>query len=189
MEPVESRLEGRGSPKKEASPGKAQSPRSKFVRLLARALIFGLVAAAFSGFLRAARTQQVAEAKPTVTQQSSPSNPTPTEKEAPTSPAPVEQEEEVWPYELRLGDCIFLPGTPGEDPVEVGKVRRIDCSRPHEAEIVEVFEVEGAEYPGPDALAQIGQERCADGNYWFLPSEYGWHELGDRQISCVNPNS
>ncbi|EYR62628.1 septum formation protein [Actinotalea ferrariae CF5-4] len=108
--------------------------------------------------------------------------------------------------ELEVGDCLLAPQ---EVQAEVGSVRLVPCTDPHEQEVyaVEVYEdADGAtpeEYPGEAVLTSFAEGRCLetfagyvgtdyrDSSLFFtylLPSPRGWQGAGreaDRSIVCV----
>jgi hypothetical protein len=90
-------------------------------------------------------------------------------------------------FDLEVGDCIVPPESTAFRSIEVERVRTVDCSEPHDAEVVAVFEVEGRpwEFPGDEALFREAQQRCpAKCSLYIYPTRQSWN-VGDRMITCI----
>jgi hypothetical protein len=105
-------------------------------------------------------------------------------------------------FDLEVGDCIVPPeSTPGET-VDVERVRTVDCSEPHDAEVIAVFEIERDKgegsmpsardplshlrYPGDETLFREAQQGCPPkSTFYFYPTEESWTQMGDREVACV----
>jgi hypothetical protein len=106
---------------------------------------------------------------------------------------------------LIVGDCFDLPAAT-DDAVDGGEVVIVDavdgraCGREHLAEVVAVFDLEEATYPGDDVMTSIAFERCgtpADKYLGaphgsegldlltFYPTETTWRDVADRQVVCA----
>jgi hypothetical protein len=89
-------------------------------------------------------------------------------------------------FELQVGDCIVPPDATADEGVQLDDVRTVDCSEPHDGEVIAVFDIEGDAYPGDETLFQMAVERCpsAASNYLY-PSEESWYDLDDREVACI----
>jgi hypothetical protein len=88
-------------------------------------------------------------------------------------------------FDLEVGDCIVSPGA-GAEEKEVERVRTVDCSELHDGEVVALFDIEGDDFPGEDALFDMALEGCpSEASTYLYPTEDSWNELGDRQITCI----
>ena len=87
--------------------------------------------------------------------------------------------------ELEVGDCIVPPDVTSDETVDVERVRTVDCSEPHDGEVVSVFELDGFTYPGDDVLFNRAFEQCPqESSLVFYPTEESWSQ-GDREVACV----
>lgn len=89
-------------------------------------------------------------------------------------------------FDLEVGDCIVPPPDISVDEsIEVERVVTVDCSEPHDGEVVAVFELNGFTYPGDDDLFNRAYDQCPEtATVVFYPSEDTWSE-GDREVACV----
>jgi len=88
-------------------------------------------------------------------------------------------------YDLEVGDCIVPPETEAGETIEVGRVKKVDCSAPHDGEVTAVFDVELDEYPGDTALFDMVIERCPERSSTAIyPTEETWGN-GDREAVCI----
>ncbi len=88
-------------------------------------------------------------------------------------------------FDLEVGDCVVSLGTAAE-PADVERVYTVDCSELHDGEVVALFDVEGDDFPGEDALIDIGAEGCpSEASTYRYPTEDSWNELGEREIACI----
>nr|WP_297425252.1 septum formation family protein [uncultured Actinotalea sp.] len=118
---------------------------------------------------------------------------------------PDERGEETPVLDVGVGDCLLAP----ELDSEIGALRVVDCSEPHEQEVYAVEPFVGADgatpedYPGEAALTAFAEGRCLelfaeyvgvdyrDSSLFFtylLPSPRGWQGAGqeaDRSVMCV----
>jgi hypothetical protein len=121
-----------------------------------------------------------------------------------TSEAPSTTEtgaSEVFPEDLRLGDC-FNDSAHGTD--EVGEITVVDCDSPHDAEVFGVATLPGepgfAPYPGDDEIDSLSEALCMgefatyvgvdfQDSAWefgyFAPSEESWRKFDDRLVVCT----
>ena len=84
---------------------------------------------------------------------------------------------------LSVGECVLFAD------VQAG-VGAIDCSATHDTTVAAVFEVEGGEYPGLDAVEQMAEERCTQVSPFanmLYPTLATWNIQADRQIACLMP--
>jgi hypothetical protein len=101
-------------------------------------------------------------------------------------------------FEMEVGNCF--------DDVEFGEVQSlpiVDCSQPHDNEVYAIFDYDGAEFPGQEAINDVARELCLDRFEAYVgapyatsvlevfpitPTEDSWDE-GDREIICNVYNS
>jgi len=98
-------------------------------------------------------------------------------------------------FSLKVGDCFDDDGQTQLTTVEV-----IDCSEPHTYEAYFSALMEGDEYPGEDAIAEFGDDRCraafedfvgvdedetSIGFTYYSPLEASWEGADDREILCI----
>jgi hypothetical protein len=90
-------------------------------------------------------------------------------------------------FDLEVGDCVVSLGEGAEEYEEIGSVRTVDCSEPHDGEVLALFDVEGDDFPGIDAFLDMGLERCpSEASTYLHPTEDSWNEMGDREIACIS---
>jgi hypothetical protein len=90
-------------------------------------------------------------------------------------------------FGLEAGDCIVPPEITPDQPIDVERVRTVDCSEPHDAEVMAVFELEGRswEFPGDEALFREAQQGCPmKCSLYIYPTRQSWN-VGDRMITCI----
>ena len=88
-------------------------------------------------------------------------------------------------FDLKVGDCVASLGA-GAEAEEVERVRTVDCSEPHDGEVVAILDVEGDDFPGEETLFDMGFEGCpSEASTSLTPTEDSWNELGDREIVCI----
>jgi hypothetical protein len=98
-------------------------------------------------------------------------------------------------FDLSVGDCF-------DDPVsgsEVSSVDAVDCAEPHDNEVYALYDYDGDEYPGEEAMSAAADEGCearfedyvgigyfeSELYYTHLtPTQESWDE-GDREVVCV----
>ncbi len=89
-------------------------------------------------------------------------------------------------FELQVGDCIVPPDAAAGEGVQLDDVRTVDCSEPHDGEVIAVFDIEGDAYPGDEALLQMAAERCpSEASKYLYASEDSWDESGRREVACI----
>ena len=115
------------------------------------------------------------------------------EPDAPVVPTPTAGTV-IGAESLAVGDCIVLPS---ED--EFDEVRKLDCTEPHDAEVVFVGDHPDGDFPSDEAFESFVDEQClpAFAAYtgsefygqdvldigWFTPTASAW-DRGDREIVC-----
>ena len=95
---------------------------------------------------------------------------------------------------MSIGQCIQQP-----ESDQVSTVETVDCSKPHDAEVFFLYEVEGTNYPGEDSLNSTAEQVCiaAFEAYvgksfeesslnatWFVPTSKSWQQ-NDHEIVCM----
>lgn len=102
-------------------------------------------------------------------------------------------------FDLEVGDCIVPPEIAAGEAIDVERVRTVDCSEPHDGEVVAVFDIEGNKgtpsardplklfrYPGEEAIWREAEQRCPPKtSLYFYPTEESWTQMGDREVACV----
>ncbi|MEE8347129.1 MAG: hypothetical protein V3S20_07265, partial [Dehalococcoidia bacterium] len=89
-------------------------------------------------------------------------------------------------FDLKVGDCVVGMGI-GPEGGEFGRVRTVDCAEMHDGEVVALFDVEGDDFPGDDALLDMGTEGCpSEASTYLYPTDDSWNEMGDREITCIH---
>jgi hypothetical protein len=90
---------------------------------------------------------------------------------------------------LASGNCI-------DDDTQgaVSLVKVVNCTTPHNAEVVGIFTLDDGEFPGNEALVDQAGQRCPDyvpenvdpqlAIYYLVPTTETWPE-GDRNIICL----
>jgi hypothetical protein len=96
--------------------------------------------------------------------------------------------------ELDVGTCFDDP----ESFEEVEDVPIVDCSVPHDNEVIANQDLTGSDYPGQDQVENRASQICYDNfaDYvgiayedsiydigWLFPTEESW-EIGDREVIC-----
>ena len=99
--------------------------------------------------------------------------------------------------DVRVGDCFDL--NDAADIEEVGEIRAIPCSDPHDFEAYFTTELASGSYPSRSSLDASAESACLPSfesyvgrDYetsalyltWFEPTPDGWSE-GDRGLLCV----
>lgn len=97
--------------------------------------------------------------------------------------------------DLAVGDCFESPA----DLQDGGALEQVECSAPHEAEVIGLHHLEGGDFPGLDAIYTEGDALCLDSfesylgvDYYdstldfvyFHPSGTSW-TFGDRLVLCA----
>ena len=96
--------------------------------------------------------------------------------------------------ELEVGTCFDDP----ESFEEVEDVPLVDCSVPHDNEVIANEDLTGSDYPGQDQVENRASQICYDNfsDYvgiayeeslydigWLFPTEESW-AVGDREVIC-----
>ena len=96
--------------------------------------------------------------------------------------------------ELDVGTCFDDPETFDE----VDDVPVVDCSEPHDNEVISTQDLTGSDYPGTEQVENRASQICYDdfsdyvGNAyedsiydigWLFPTEESW-AVGDREVIC-----
>lgn len=100
--------------------------------------------------------------------------------------------------DLAEGDCFNVPG--GDLTGDMPPAYRIDCARPHHAEITSSEVVDAGYAPGTAAAERYAEDACwqaqdayamdtwavpeSAGMYYFAPSPASWRR-GDRRLVCI----
>jgi len=104
-------------------------------------------------------------------------------------------------FSFQLGDCFSndaIIGSAAGDGTEVGSVAAVPCDESHDAEVFYLFDVDGGDFPGDDAIQEQVGKGCLGkfdsfvgrayeesdlevGALW--PTELTWSD-GDREIVC-----
>ena len=85
-------------------------------------------------------------------------------------------------FDLEVGDCVVALGAGAEGYEEIERVRTVDCSEPHDGEVLALFSVEGDDFPGKDAFFDMGLERCpSEATTYLHPTEDSWNEGGTER--------
>ena len=87
-----------------------------------------------------------------------------------------------------------------QDGSEIERFPTVPCDEPHQNEVFHLFDVEGQDYPGVDALRAEGERVCRGEAFTryvgetyeasrfdvfqILPTEGSWSE-GDREVVCA----
>jgi len=95
---------------------------------------------------------------------------------------------------LDVGACFDDP--PSFESVT--DVPILDCSEPHDNEVIALEQMRATSYPGDESVASLSEDACVrvfdgamgvpylDSPYevgWFSPSQDSW-DVGDREIIC-----
>ena len=107
----------------------------------------------------------------------------------------LDDDDSVGVEELQAGLCIDVP-----DDDRIFEVPERDCDEPHDAEVFAIRELDGASYPGDEAVQQRASEVCSgtafeeyfsvpyldsslDATYLW-PTEENW-SAGDHEVVCA----
>lgn len=101
-------------------------------------------------------------------------------------------DESTW---IEVGDC-FNEAT---DDV-VSDIPTVPCTEPHDYEVYASFDIDLAKYPGDDEVSRLADEGCyapfetyigisfdnsaLDYSY-YVPTQDGWNDYDDREVSCI----
>ena len=102
---------------------------------------------------------------------------------------------EPFQIELDVGQCFDRPASP-----DVESVPAVPCRRPHDLQVIAVFDLEDAEqFPGPGVVADQAGNGCNERFEEFVgvpqdssglvlvpyaPDQLAW-ESGERQVTCA----
>ncbi len=99
-------------------------------------------------------------------------------------------------FSIRVGDCLNTDDTMSG---EISSVPVVPCDQPHADEVFLAYDLEDAEFPGTDEVANAAYERCAMEFEAFVgipyaesvldvwpmyPTLNSWND-GDREVLCV----
>ena len=115
----------------------------------------------------------------------------------PTTPSPTsgEQGQPTDYFHLKVGDCFDEPAV-----ADGTALLYSSCDVPHLYEAYALVVMEGATYPGEQAVLDFGQRACSDAfqgyvgsslatskfTYSFIyPTEGTWNNMGDREFLCT----
>ena len=103
---------------------------------------------------------------------------------------------EVAANSLEVGDC-----TDQDLSGAVGEVETVDCDESHTAEVFEVFDIDGDEFPGSAEVQAQATEECQGDAFeeyvgvpyaqsevyatFLVPTEETWNEADDRTVICL----
>ena len=94
-----------------------------------------------------------------------------------------------------VGECVVT----ADIPDDVTDIPTVDCSEPHDGQVVGKFELDDGDYPGDDAVQTAAQEGCLTEfesfvgiayeesslePSWVYPTEQTWNEVDDREVIC-----
>jgi hypothetical protein len=89
-------------------------------------------------------------------------------------------------FDLEVGDCVVPPDLAAGEAADVERVRTVDCSGAHNAEVIAVFNIEGDKFPGEGAVSREAEERCpAKSTLYLYPTEESWNQRHDREVACI----
>lgn len=163
---------------------------------LAVAVIGGALAAAVSLLVLATTPSPASGGGPFTIPSERPSDGgTATESQDPSS---IEGAE-MTPFDaLEVGDCLPLV-VYGEDEM-VSELPVVPCEQPHTDEVFFIYDVDGGEFPGDDALTETSWNGCYDAFqayvgtsyeapeldfYNYQPTKGSWVREGDRTVQCI----
>lgn len=172
----------------------------KAVAVVAATSLFGLVACSNSGdsadpAQSAASGSTSGDLGESSAGDSSAANSTESSGSSDDSESEQAQSESV--FDVSLGDCLMLGDTPSG---EVKDLNRIDCDKPHSAEIYAQKDMADGTFPGTEAAAKEAKTYCAQEFGPFVgipgsdsklegqfihPTQESWDQESDRRIQCV----
>lgn len=163
---------------------------------LAVAVIGGALAAAVSLLVLATTSSPASGGGPFTIPSERPSDGgTATESQDPSS---IEGAEMTTFDALEVGDCLPLV-VYGEDEM-VSELPVVPCEQPHTDEVFFIYDVDGGEFPGDDALTETSWNGCYDAFqayvgtsyeaseldfYNYQPTKGSWVREGDRTVQCI----
>ncbi|TAL43180.1 MAG: hypothetical protein EPN91_06940 [Salinibacterium sp.] len=99
-------------------------------------------------------------------------------------------------FTLSIGDCLLDPNKAGE----TSTATTIDCAKPHNSEVYDVFSLADGAYPGDDEVRGQSIDGCrksfktfigvarddSELNYsYYYPTEHSWTTSDDRAVTCL----
>ena len=166
----------------------------KAVAVVAATSLFGLAACSNSG--DSADPAQSAASSP-ATGDTGESGAGDSSAAKPTESSGTEQAQSESVVDINLGDCLMLGNAPSG---EVKDLNRIDCDKPHNAEIYAQKDMADGTFPGTEAAVEEAKTYCAqefgpfvgipgsdstlDGQF-IHPTQESWDQESDRRIQCV----
>ncbi len=113
----------------------------------------------------------------------------------------IVEEGNLGAFTIRLGDCFdSTPSLEGDEAGEVSSLPGVPCTGPHDNEVYAVFDVEHAEFPGDEEMADEAFNACHARFEAFVglefetsrlaiatlyPSNASWSLQGDREVVCA----
>lgn len=106
----------------------------------------------------------------------------------------------VKPSEVKLGQCFQASDELLHAKQNPSTLSILDCTDPHNSEIIGVKTLDSDKYPGLEALSAIAMDYCpkafqdysgekfSESNaelYPLLPSEASWNDSKKHQLACV----
>lgn len=107
----------------------------------------------------------------------------------------ITDEGDVSAFALEVGDCLN-----GLDDGEFTDIPAVPCADPHEGEVFALYDLDGDEWPGEEAIFTDAEQECTarlqsysqaaydDENvelFFVYPTSQSWSEGGDREVACV----
>ena len=98
--------------------------------------------------------------------------------------------------DLAVGDCVNGLNDSGST---LRTLPSVQCSEPHEGEVVSIFNLTGSSYPGDDVVEKKAEDQCFDeldsyspstqedqtiGIFYLHPTRATW-ATGDREVICM----
>lgn len=120
-----------------------------------------------------------------------------TESSGSSDDSESEQAQSESVFDVSLGDCLMLGDAPSG---EVKDLNRIDCDKPHNAEIYAQKDMADGTFPGTEAAVEEAKTYCAQEFGPFVgipgsdsklegqfihPTQESWDQESDRRIQCV----
>lgn len=112
----------------------------------------------------------------------------------------IVHEGEVDVFSMQVGDCFDDQKAMLSDDSEIDSVPGVPCNEAHDNEAFYKFDSVLTEWPGDEALEDIGKQECLKHFEGYVgksyddssldifsikPTEYGWRKLDDREVVCV----
>lgn len=102
--------------------------------------------------------------------------------------------------QLEVGDCFNMSEEVLTGAQPAGQVERVDCTHPHNSQVVGIKKLSGSTYPGQKQLYDLALKQCARDfksfvgisyrdSKWDLyplsPTETSWKDKKERKLTCV----